>query len=73
MRRLRILDAAVEEAAEAAAWYERRSPGLGVDFQHAVETALDLLEDDVVPCHLSPVRRHGMAPSVLFSNDSLTM
>jgi toxin ParE1/3/4 len=49
MRRLRILDAAAEEAAEAAAWYERRRPGLGHDFQRAVDAALDLLEDQAVP------------------------
>lgn len=67
MRRIRILDAAVEEAAEAAAWYEQRSPGLGADFQQAVEAALDLLEDDVVP--LSPVAgkaaQHGAKRLIL--------
>lgn len=49
MRRVRIHEAAAEEAAEAAAWYEKERPGLGADFQRAVDAALDLLEDDIVP------------------------
>ena len=49
MRRLRILDAAAQEAAEAAAWYEEQRPGLGHDFQRAIDAALDLLEDEAVP------------------------
>jgi len=44
MRRARIHAAAVEEAAEAAAWYERERAGLGAEFERAVEAALDLLE-----------------------------
>jgi hypothetical protein len=32
MRRVRIHEAAAEEAAEAAAWYENERPGLGTDF-----------------------------------------
>jgi toxin ParE1/3/4 len=49
MRRVRIHAAAAEEAAEAAAWYEREHPGLGEDFQRALDAALDLLEEEVVP------------------------
>ena len=49
MRRVRIHIAAAEEAAEAAAWYERERPGLGLDFLRAVDAALDLLEAEVVP------------------------
>jgi predicted ribonuclease YlaK len=49
MRRLRIHAEAADEAAEAAAWYEKERPGLGEDFVRAVEAALDLLEDEVVP------------------------
>ena len=49
MRLVRIHAAAAEEAAEAAAWYERERPGLGVDFERAVEAALDLLEEELVP------------------------
>jgi hypothetical protein len=49
MRRVRIHAAAAEEAAEAAAWYERERPGLGLDFERAVDAALDLLEDEIVP------------------------
>jgi len=53
MRRLRILEAAAEEAVEAATWYERQRAGLGADFERAVNAALDLLEDDIVP--LAPI------------------
>ena len=48
-RTIRIHDAATEEAAEAAVWYDREHPGLGAKFQNAIEAALDLLEHDVVP------------------------
>ena len=34
------------EAVEAAAWYELKRPGLGVEFQRAIETALDLLSEE---------------------------
>ena len=37
MRRVRIHAAAAEEAAQAAAWYERERPELGVDFERAAE------------------------------------
>ena len=49
MRTVRILEAAAEEIAEAAAWYERQHPGLAVDFNRAVDAALDLLEEELVP------------------------
>jgi hypothetical protein len=52
-RKVRILGAAADEAAEAAAWYEMQRSGLGVEFERAVDAALDLLEEDIVP--LSPV------------------
>jgi len=52
MRRVRILDAAANEATEAAAWYELQRPGLGAEFSLAIDAALDLLEEQVVP--LSP-------------------
>ena len=32
MRRVRILDEAAQEAAEAAAWYELQRPGLGAEY-----------------------------------------
>lgn len=54
MRVLRIHAAAVEEAAEAAAWYEKARPGLGADFQHAIDAALDLLEQDIVALTPAP-------------------
>lgn len=49
MRRVRLLEVAVEEAIEAAAWYERERPGLGFAFDSALNAALDLLQDEIVP------------------------
>lgn len=49
MRRVRIHAAAAEEAVEAAAWYDRQRPGLGSDFSTALDAALDLLEEEIVP------------------------
>lgn len=54
MRRVRTHAAAAEEAAEAAAWYEKERAGLGVDFEHAVDAALDLLEEEMVPLTAVP-------------------
>lgn len=54
MRVLRIHAAAAEEAAEAAAWYEKRRVGLGSEFEHALDAALDLLEQDIVPLTPAP-------------------
>ncbi len=53
MRALRIHAAAAEEATAAIAWYEKERPGLGIEFAHAIDAALDLLEQDIVP--LTPV------------------
>jgi plasmid stabilization system protein ParE len=49
VRRVRILEEAAEEAIEAAAWYERERAGLGVEFSQAVDAAIDLLEEELVP------------------------
>lgn len=49
MRTVRILEQAAEEAGEAAAWYERERPGLGRDFFEAVDSAIDLVEDNILP------------------------
>jgi toxin ParE1/3/4 len=49
MRIVRILAAAADEAVEAAAWYESERYGLGVEFERAIDAALDLLEEDIVP------------------------
>ncbi len=54
MRVLRIHAAAAEEAVEAAAWYEKERPGLGADFERAIDAALDLLEQDIVPLTNAP-------------------
>lgn len=49
MPKIRVLEAAADEAVEAAARYELQQPGLGIDFEHAVDAALDLLEEEFVP------------------------
>lgn len=49
MHSVRILEEAAEEAAEAAAWYEAERPGLGNDFAGAVEAAIDLIEENILP------------------------
>lgn len=54
MRRVRILDEAAEEAAEAAGRYELQRPGLGAEFERAVDAALDLLEEEIVPLTTMP-------------------
>ena len=54
MRRLRIHAEAATEAAEAAAWYEKQRPGLGEEFYRAVDAALDLLEEEIVPLVAMP-------------------
>ena len=54
MRTLRIHPAASEEAADAAGWYESERRGLGSDFEFALNAAIDVIEQDIVP--LVPVR-----------------
>ena len=54
MRKLRIHDAATLEASEAAIWYERERTGLGAEFEQAIDRALDVLEQDVVPLATMP-------------------
>jgi len=36
-RKVRILEVAADEAAEAAAWYEIQRPGLGMELDRAVD------------------------------------
>jgi hypothetical protein len=40
---------AAQEAVEAAAWYESQSSGLGVEFEAALQAAINLLERRVSP------------------------
>lgn len=54
MRRVRILEEAAGEAIEAAAWYEQERTGLGAEFARAVDTAIELLEDEIVPLTSMP-------------------
>lgn len=49
MRLVRILEEASEEATEAASWYDAERLGLGSEFFEALEAALDLIEEDVLP------------------------
>jgi hypothetical protein len=49
MRVVRVHQAAADEAVEAAAWYELQQPGLGREFDAAIQAALDLLEQEIVP------------------------
>ena len=49
MRSVRILEEATLEATEAASWYETERPGLGSEFFEAVDSAIDLIEEDILP------------------------
>jgi hypothetical protein len=49
VRPVRILQEAAEEVAAAADWYDRERPGLGTEFSDAVEAAIDLIEEDILP------------------------
>ena len=53
MRKVRILRQAAEEAEAAAGWYEKERYGLGAEFAEAIDAALDIVEDGLVP--LSPM------------------
>lgn len=57
-RKILIHEAAVDEAVEAAAWYEAKREGLGKEFQRAIDIALDLLEEAIVPLRPSPSSVH---------------
>lgn len=48
MGRVRLHEAAAEEAIDAAAWYEQEHAGLGMEFARALEAVLDLLEEGMV-------------------------
>ncbi|PSF04534.1 hypothetical protein C7H09_19320 [Marinobacter fuscus] len=53
MRTVRILEEASQEAIEAAAWYEHEQRGLGSEFFAAVDAAIDVIEENLLP--LSPL------------------
>ena len=55
MNRIEIRPQAEQEIADAADWYEQRSPGLGAAFIHAVDTALTTISEQ--PLAFSPVGR----------------
>ena len=47
--RVRIIAAAAKEAAEAKFWYERERRGMGEKFEAALDSSLDLLEQEILP------------------------
>ena len=49
MPAIRIHPEAAEEAERVTEWYENERPGLGKDFEAAVDAALDLLACDPIP------------------------
>lgn len=70
MRRVRVLQEAAEEAAAAANWYENERAGLGAEFFGAVEAAIDLIEEEIVPLSRCPSRPALKARSDSFSEGS---
>ena len=66
------LEAATLEAAEATAWYENEQVGLGVRFQEALDAALDLIEEDIVPLTPVPAKPAGRGSDDWFSADFLS-
>lgn len=54
MRTIHILSDAADEAQEATGWYEREQPGLGRDFEAAVDAAMDLLACEPIPASAMP-------------------
>ena len=49
MPRVRLHREAASEAVEAAAWYEAMRPGLGYEFSEAVDAAIELVQEGLVP------------------------
>jgi plasmid stabilization system protein ParE len=72
VKALRILPEAEEELAEAAAWYEEKRTGLGVELIAVVDRAFEEIADAPLACglwrHERPYRRKVLArfPYVIF-------
>jgi toxin ParE1/3/4 len=68
MRKIRLLDEAVIEAMEATSWYEQERASLGIEFTEALDAALDLLENEIVPLTAMPGEPglHGFKRLILF-------
>ena len=64
---MRILAAAAKEAAAAKFWYELERPGLGAKFETALNSCLDLLEQEILPLSAWPgaAGRRGIKHIVL--------
>lgn len=54
MSSVRVLEAAATEAEGAAAWYEARRKGLGIQFRSEFKLALDRLREGILPGSPSP-------------------
>lgn len=67
MPTIRVVSAAADELAAAAAWYESERPGLGARFRKSIERALDLLEAGIVPGNNMPnaLGRQGVRRLIL--------
>jgi hypothetical protein len=67
VRFVRILEEATQETAEAAAWYDAERLGLGEEFFEAVDAAIDLIEEGVLPLLPMPrkARAHGAKRIIL--------
>ena len=50
MRRLRVAPEAEEELGEAAAWYEAKRPGLGIELVAVADRALEEIADAPFAC-----------------------
>jgi hypothetical protein len=57
VRTVRILEEASQEAIEVAAWYEHEQAGLGAEFFAAVDAAIDVIEENLLP--LSPLPKEA--------------
>lgn len=49
MRTIHVHPDAAEEAEQVTGWYEKERPGLGRDFEAAVDVAMHLLSCDPIP------------------------
>lgn len=62
MKKARIVQEAADEAIAAANWYDKERDGLGAEFAYAVEIAIDLIEEAILP--LSPMPGRSGAKGV---------
>jgi len=58
--KVRILRQAAVEAEAASAWYEKERQGLGTEFFEAIDSAIDLIEDGLLPLSPMPGSSSGL-------------